>query len=432
MKSVEIKIINQLISSSYDLLESRLESTYFIKRETTYEVPVGNKLIGGGNPITIQSMTNTATENIDETVAQIKELVLSGCELVRVTVNNENAAQAVAYIRDKLIQSNCDIPLIGDFHYNGHILLNNYPECASVLDKYRINPGNVGFGTKRDNNFDSIISLALKHNKPIRIGVNGGSLDKKILQDVIDLNGKRKKSLPFEYVPAISAATSALYSAILAEKQGMPVNKIILSTKMSDVRKTILANKLISLSSNYAIHLGLTEAGLGNKGIVSSVAAISHLLLTGVGDTIRVSITPSKGGLRSTEVDICKSILQVLGYRQFAPSTISCPGCGRTSNALFQEIAQEVDNYIHQQTGNWKNMGLRGFEHLHVAVMGCIVNGPGESKNANIGISLPGAGESPRIPVYIDGKFHKILGYKGVVSEIQHIINSYVSEKYKP
>jgi (E)-4-hydroxy-3-methylbut-2-enyl-diphosphate synthase len=432
MKSVEVKIINQLLSSLYNMLASRINRPYFIKREITHEVAVGNKFIGGGNPITIQSMTNTETENIADTSAQIKELVLSGCELVRVTVNTESAAQAISYIKDKLIQSNCEIPLIGDFHYNGHILLDKYPECASALDKYRINPGNVGFGKRRDNNFDSIISLALKYNKPIRIGVNGGSLDKQILQDVVDINSQRKKSLPSEYMLVISAVTSALYSAFLAEKHGMPVNKIIISTKMSDVQKTILANQLTSLNSKYAIHLGLTEAGMGNKGIISSVAALSHLLLTGIGDTIRVSITPPIGGSRSTEVDICRSILQALGYRQFAPTIISCPGCGRTSNASFQEIAQEIDHYIQHQTGKWENMGLRGFEHLHVAVMGCIVNGPGESKNANIGISLPGTGESPRIPVYVDGKFLRVLDNKNVISEIQEIINTYVLENYRP
>lgn len=396
----------------------------------SYETRIGNVRIGGDNPVAIQSMTNTDTKDVQGTVQQIMELVDAGSELVRVTVNNDDAAQAIPYISEELKKKGYTIPIIGDFHYNGHILLSKYPDCAVSLDKYRINPGNVGTGKNRDTNFETIIQIALKNEKPIRIGVNWGSLDRQILQYAMDENKKLISPRSSQQVMIAAVVASAIRSAKLAEEYGMPSNRIVLSTKMSHVPDMVAAYTLLANNCKYAVHLGLTEAGIGNKGIVASAAALSPLLLNGIGSTIRVSLTPRPDGSRTDEVVICQEILQATGLRHFKPSVTSCPGCGRTTSTLFQEMAQEMDNYFHQRLPEWKKMGLIGVENLHIAVMGCVVNGPGESKNANIGISLPGNGENPRSPVYVDGKLETVLEGKNTMDNFKKIVDEYVTKRF--
>lgn len=428
-------ILKSLSTTKHNDYISKLVSEFHeekVERRKSYEVKIGNVAIGGDNSIAIQAMTNTETKNVSQTVEQIVELVNAGAELVRITVNSEEAARSVPIIKDRLINKVGEIPIIGDFHYNGHTLLTQYPDCAIALDKYRINPGNVGFGKLRDSNFETIIELALRYNKPIRIGVNWGSLDKQILQATMDYNGKQKTQLSSQDVLIVAVVVSALRSAKLAEELGLQANHIVLSTKMSDVQSMIKAYKLLANNGKYAIHLGLTEAGMGNQGIVSSTASIGHMLLQGIGDTIRTSITPRLGESRCEEVNICKTILQALGLRQFTPSITSCPGCGRTSSKQFQELTQEIQSYLETRTPDWKQMGLKGYENLHVAVMGCIVNGPGESKYANIGICLPGSDEDPKVPVYINGKFVKVINWENVVLDFKQIIEMYVNNHYKP
>lgn len=396
----------------------------------THEVQIGNVKIGGNNPVAIQSMTNTETRDVGATVKQIMELMDSGSELVRITVNDEEAARAVPYIKEQLMKNNYAVPVIGDFHYNGHILLSRYPECATALDKYRINPGNVGVGNARDTNFEQIIEIALRNDKPVRIGVNWGSLDRQMLQQAMDENAKLSRPRPVQEVMVIAVVSSALRSAKLAEEYGMPANHIVLSTKMSHVPDMVLAYKFLAAYSQYAIHLGLTEAGIGNTGIIASTAALGHLLISGIGDTIRVSLTPTPGRPRTDEVDICQHILQATGLRRFRPSVTSCPGCGRTSSTLFQEMAQEMNNYFNERLPEWKRNNIKGIENLRIAVMGCVVNGPGESKNAHIGISLPGHGENPRMPIYIDGEFSKVIQGPDVMAEFKEIIDKYVMERF--
>jgi len=376
------------------------------QRHKTHEVQIGKVRIGGNNPIAVQSMTNTDTADIQGTVQQIIELVDAGSELVRVTVNNDKSAQAIPKIKNSLIKQGHDIPIIGDFHYNGHVILSNYPACAESLDKYRINPGNVGFGQAQDSNFKAIIDIALHYNKPVRIGVNWGSLDQQTLVQLMNENAKLTNPRPANEIMIAAVVKSALESAHLAETYSMASDKIILSTKMSHVRDVVMAYTLLARHSNYALHVGLTEAGLGTKGIVASTSAIGYLLQNGIGDTIRVSTTPRPGASRTEEVEICQHILQTSGLRQFRPYVTSCPGCGRTTSTLFQHMTQDMEHYFQ------------------------IVNGPGESKQAHIGISLPGTGESPRMPVYVDGKRLTILKGETTMTEFKRIVENYVEEKY--
>jgi len=417
-----------VVPSVSELLNAKWDN---YKHHKTHEVQIGNIQIGGNNPVAIQSMTNTDTSDVEATVGQILELADAGSELVRMTVNNEEAAQSTPRIKEILIRKGYNIPIVGDFHYNGHILLSKYPDCAIALDKYRINPGNVGAGKSRDANFEAIIQVALKNNKPVRIGVNWGSLDRQMLQQAMEENAKKTNPLPSNQVTITAVVLSAIQSAKLAEEYGMPANRIVLSTKMSYVPDMVLAYKLLATHSNYAIHLGLTEAGLGNKGIVASTAALSYLLLNGIGNTIRVSITPRPGRPRSDEVEICQQILQAIDIRRFKPSVTSCPGCGRTTSTVFQEMTQEMDDYFNKRLPEWKQIGYKGIENLHIAVMGCVVNGPGESKNANIGISLPGNGENPRSPVYIDGKLHRVLEGERIMDHFKKIVDDYVNTNFK-
>jgi (E)-4-hydroxy-3-methylbut-2-enyl-diphosphate synthase len=371
-------------------------------RKITKQVLIGNVKVGGGAPIVVQSMTNTDTADVSSTVNQIIELATAGSELVRITVNSEEAAKAVAEIRNQLDRKGCDVPLIGDFHFNGHKLLEKYPDCAEALSKYRINPGNVGRGKSRDPQFQQMIEFACRYNKPVRIGVNGGSLDQSVLTRLLDEN--RNKPNP-EELPAITREAiiiSALESAAKAEELGLGKDKIILSCKISNVQELISIYQELSKRCDYALHLGLTEAGMGSKGIVSSSAALSVLMQQGIGDTIRISLTPEPGSARTQEVIVAQEILQTMGFRSFTPLVISCPGCGRTTSDYFQKLALEIQTYLRESMPVWRNQ-YPGVETMEVAVMGCVVNGPGESKNANIGISLPGTGESPVAPVYEDG-----------------------------
>jgi len=374
-------------------------------------------------------MTNTDTANVEATVTQIMELVDAGSELVRVTVNNDEAAQAIPEIKRRLDENGYNAPIIGDFHYNGHLLLRKYPACAEKLDKYRINPGNVGVGRTHDKNFKAIIDIALQYEKPVRIGVNWGSLDQQMLLRVMDENAKLPNPRSSRDVMIAAVVESALQSAKMAEAYGIPANRIVLSTKMSHVQDVITAYTLLAKHCHYALHVGLTEAGLGTKGIIASTAAIGYLLQKGIGDTIRVSLTPRPGSSRTEEVEICQYILQTTGLRKFRPSVSSCPGCGRTTSTLFQEMAQDMDRYLQQRILEWKRKGLAGFEDLQIAIMGCVVNGPGESKQANIGISLPGTGENPRAPVYVDGKRVALLQDPVMMEEFKKIVDNYVQER---
>ncbi len=400
-----------------------------IVRKDTVGVTVGGVQVGGGAPIVVQSMTNTDTADISSTVTQVLDLARAGSELVRLTVNNEEAAAAVSHIREALDKANCTVPLIGDFHFNGHKLLEKYPDCAIALAKYRINPGNVGRGSKRDPQFAQMIEFALRYEKPVRIGVNWGSLDQSVLARLLDENAQLSNPLPLPEIMREAVITSALESAAKAMELGMPQNRIVLSCKMSGVQELISVYQSLSSRCNFALHLGLTEAGMGSKGIVASTAALSVLLQQGIGDTIRISLTPEPGADRSNEVIVAQEILQSVGLRSFTPMVISCPGCGRTTSDYFQKLAQQIQSHLRHQMPVWKKQ-YPGVEDMHVAVMGCVVNGPGESKNANIGISLPGTGEQPVAPVYEDGV--KTVTLKGdyIAEEFQQLVEKYVVSHY--
>ncbi|MFT6625545.1 MAG: (E)-4-hydroxy-3-methylbut-2-enyl-diphosphate synthase [Cycloclasticus sp.] len=393
-------------------------------------VKIGTVLIGPGHPVVVQSMTNTDTADIAKTVTQVYQLAKAGSELVRITVNSEEAAAAVATIREKLDALGCDVPLVGDFHFNGHKLLAKYPCCAQALAKYRINPGNVGRGSKRDPQFAQMIEFAIQYGKPVRIGVNWGSLDPSVLARLMDDNSK--SSAPRDSVSVMHDAviTSALESAEKAVELGLARDKIILSCKMSGVRDLISVYQDLASRCNYPLHLGLTEAGMGSKGIVSSTAALAVLLHQGIGNTIRISLTPEPGGDRCQEVVVAQEILQSMGIRSFTPAVISCPGCGRTSSDYFQKLAQDIQSYLRHKMPEWKTQHP-GVEEMKVAVMGCVVNGPGESKNANIGISLPGTGEKPVAPVYIDGQKDVTLKGDDIAEQFQIIVERYVAKTYQ-
>ncbi|MBT4765128.1 MAG: flavodoxin-dependent (E)-4-hydroxy-3-methylbut-2-enyl-diphosphate synthase, partial [Methylococcales bacterium] len=398
-------------------------------RKNTHSVMVGNVKVGGGAPIVIQSMTNTDTTDIASTVKQIMELSDAGSELVRITVNNEEAAQAVPAIRNELNRKGYPVPIVGDFHFNGHKLLEKYPDCAAALDKYRINPGNVGKGKKRDPQFAQMIEFACQYDKPVRIGVNGGSLDQSVLTRLLDEN--RLKEIPDELAVVTRRAiiTSALESAQQAEALGLGADKIILSCKMSNVQDLISVYQTLSEECSYALHLGLTEAGMGTKGVVSSASALSVLMQQGIGDTIRISLTPEPGGARTQEVYVGQEILQTMGFRSFTPMVVSCPGCGRTTSDYFQKLAQDIQGHLRNNMPIWRKE-FQGVEDMTVAVMGCVVNGPGESKNANIGISLPGTGETPVAPVYEDGIKTVTLKGDKIAEEFQEIVENYIQSHY--
>ena len=398
-------------------------------RRLSTAVNVGNITIGGQAPIVVQSMTNTDTVDIDSTVQQIKDLVAAGSELVRITVNTKQAAAAVAKIRDKLEQENFSVPLIGDFHFNGHKLLSSYPDCAQALSKYRINPGNVGRGEKRDSQFAIMIEAACEYDKPVRIGVNWGSLDQDLVVQMMDQNAKRPEPKDARDVTYDAMIASALSSAKRAEELGLAHNKIVLSCKMSGVQDLVAVYEKMAAQCDYALHLGLTEAGMGSKGIVSSTAALGVLLQQGIGDTIRISLTPEPGGARTKEVIVAQEILQTMGLRAFTPLVAACPGCGRTTSTYFQKLAKDIQHYVRQQMPEWRNHYV-GVENMNLAVMGCVVNGPGESKHANIGISLPGTGESPVAPVYVDGERSVTLKGDTIAEDFQKIVDDYVSIHY--
>lgn len=387
--------------------------------------------IGGDAPVRIQSMTNTDTVNVIETAIQIKELALAGSELVRITVNTPEAAAAVPHVREQLDRMGIDVPLVGDFHYNGHQLLSDYPACAQALSKYRINPGNVGKGAKRDKQFGQMIDAAMRWNKPVRIGVNWGSLDQELLGELMDQNMARAKPWDVRQVMYEALVTSALGSAQQAQALGMRADQIILSCKVSAVQDLIAVYRELARRSDYALHLGLTEAGMGTKGAVASTAALSVLLQEGIGDTIRVSLTPQPGEARTQEVVVAAEILQAMGMRTYVPSVTACPGCGRTTSTTFQTLAKQIDDFLRAKIVEWRAQ-YPGVESLKVAVMGCIVNGPGESKHADIGISLPGTGETPAAPVFIDGEKAMTLRGEGIADEFQKIVESYVVRRFGP
>jgi (E)-4-hydroxy-3-methylbut-2-enyl-diphosphate synthase len=390
---------------------------------------VGQVQVGGGAPIVVQSMTNTDTADIEGTARQTADLAKAGSELVRITVDRDDAARAVPHIRDRLDQMGVSVPLVGDFHYNGHTLLHDHPACAEALAKYRINPGNVGFKEKKDRNFSSMIETALKFRRPVRIGVNWGSLDQALLTRLMDENHLSANPIDARAVMHEAVVQSGILSAARAEELGMPANQIVISAKCSEVQDLIAVYRLLATRSEHALHLGLTEAGMGSKGIVASTAALGVLLQEGIGDTIRISLTPEPGGDRTREVLVAQEILQTMGLRAFAPMVIACPGCGRTTSTVFQELAQDIQFYVRGRMGDWRK-DYPGFENLSLAVMGCIVNGPGESKHADIGISLPGTGELPTAPVYIDGK--KVATLKGadISKQFKDIVENYVKTRW--
>ena len=385
--------------------------------------------VGGGAPIVIQSMTNTDTADVIATAIQVKDLARAGSELVRITVNNPEAAAAVPAIREQLDRMGIDVPLVGDFHYNGHKLLTDFPECAQALSKYRINPGNVGQGAKRDTQFAQMIEIACRYDKPVRIGVNWGSLDQALLARIMDENGRRSTPRSAQAVMYEALVTSAIENAERAEEIGLPADRIILSCKVSGVQDLIAVYRALAKRCDYPLHLGLTEAGMGSKGIVASTAALSVLLQEGIGDTIRISLTPEPGGDRTREVIVGQEILQTMGLRKFTPMVIACPGCGRTTSTTFQELADSIQTYLRDQMPVWKKE-YPGVEGMNVAVMGCIVNGPGESRHANIGISLPGTGESPAAPVFVDGEKTVTLRGDNIAVEFQAIVLDYVKSHY--
>jgi (E)-4-hydroxy-3-methylbut-2-enyl-diphosphate synthase len=400
-----------------------------IQRRRAVSVKIGSVEVGSEAPVVVQSMTNTDTADVESTIQQIAALARAGSELVRITVNNEAAAKAVPAIVEGIRAKGWETPIIGDFHYNGHLLLTKYPETAQALAKYRINPGNCSIGRKDDDNFRTMVEVAVKHQKPVRIGVNWGSLDQALLTKMMDENSKLADPLPARDVMMEAMVVSALDNAAAAERYGLRRNQIILSAKVSGVRDLIDVYTELASRCDYALHLGLTEAGMGMKGVVASTAGLAPLLLAGIGDTIRVSLTPTPGGDRSEEVRCAQQILQSLGIRSFMPQVTSCPGCGRTTSTYFQELAERIQTYLVEQMPEWKKQ-YAGVEELKLAVMGCVVNGPGESKHANIGISLPGTFEEPKAPVYVDGKLFTTLKGDRIVEEFQVILDEYVEKRY--
>ena len=400
------------------------------ERRNSIPVDIGGVILGGNAPVVVQSMTNTDTADVAATVEQVTQLARAGSELVRITVNNEDAAKAVPHIRDELDKRACAVPLVGDFHYIGHKLLSAYPACAEALAKYRINPGNVGFREKRDKQFSSMIETALEYGRPVRIGVNWGSLDQELVTRLMDENAKSPNPKDAVEVTREALVVSALENAARAEELGLGRDRIVLSCKVSDVQSLIAVYADLAGCSDYTLHLGLTEAGMGSKGIVASTAALAVLLQNGIGDTIRVSLTPEPGGDRTREVVVAQEILQTMGLRSFAPLVIACPGCGRTTSTVFQELAEKIQTHVRQRMPEWKKT-YQGVEDMNLAVMGCIVNGPGESKHADIGISLPGTGEEPAAPVFIDGKKTLTLRGPDIAEEFQNIVDDYVASHYK-
>ncbi len=400
------------------------------KRIDTFSVKVGNIYVGSKYPIRVQSMTNTNTAEVDKTVDQIIELHDAGSEIVRVTVNDDESAKNVGAIKNKLIQNNCNVPLVGDFHFNGHVLLSTYPDAAAALDKYRINPGNIGGKSKFDGNFEKIINIAIKNDKPVRIGANWGSLNKETMDQLLMEKESKKSEISYSELIRNALVKSVLESASKAISLGLPEDKIIISCKTSNVNDLIDVYKDLSSRCKYPLHIGLTEAGLGRDAIISSVAALSILINKGIGDTIRVSLTPNQEDSRTEEVEVCQQVLSSLGIRNYTPRVISCPGCGRTSNNYFVELSKSIKSYINEKMPLWKK-DHPGVEDMNIAVMGCIVNGPGESKHANIGISLPGNNEDPSAPVYIDGKKYKTLQGDNIEKQFIDILQSYIEQTYK-
>ncbi len=405
------------------------ESNASIIRRPSVGVRVGSVMLGGGAPVVVQSMTNTDTVDEIATAEQVAQLARAGSELVRITVNSMEAAKSVPGIRERLDVMGCHVPLVGDFHFNGHKLLTSYPECAQALAKFRINPGNVGHGKKRDEQFATLIETACKYDKPVRIGVNWGSLDPEMLARIMDQNAASSDPQDAKYVMREALITSALESAGKAEEIGLPRNKIVMSCKVSGVQDLIMVYRELAKRCDYALHLGLTEAGMGSKGIVASTAALAVLLQEGIGDTIRISLTPEPGGTRSREVIVAQEILQTMGLRAFVPLVAACPGCGRTTSTYFQELAESIQAYVRDEMVNWREQ-YEGVENMSLAVMGCVVNGPGESKHANIGISLPGSGETPVAPVFVDGQKTVTLKGDNIANEFRQIVDNYVREKY--
>ncbi|WP_185983840.1 flavodoxin-dependent (E)-4-hydroxy-3-methylbut-2-enyl-diphosphate synthase [Aureimonas mangrovi] len=400
-----------------------------LPRRSTVGVSVGGVMVGGGAPVVVQSMTNTDTADVDATVAQVAQLAKAGSEIVRITVDREESAAAVPRIRERLERLGLDVPLVGDFHYIGHKLLADYPACAQALAKYRINPGNVGFKDKKDRQFVQIVETAIRYDKPVRIGVNWGSLDQELLTRLMDENSQSAAPLPARAVMREAIIRSALYSAELAEETGLAREKIILSAKVSNVQDLIAVYRDLSRRTDHAIHLGLTEAGMGSKGIVASAASLGILLQEGIGDTIRVSLTPEPGGDRTKEVQVAQEILQTMGFRQFIPIVAACPGCGRTTSTLFQELAETIQSDIRAAMPEWRER-YPGVEALSVAVMGCIVNGPGESKHADIGISLPGTAETPSAPVYVDGQKVATLRGANIAEDFRVMVADYIERRF--
>jgi (E)-4-hydroxy-3-methylbut-2-enyl-diphosphate synthase len=400
-----------------------------LARHKTTPVKVGDVTVGGGAPVVVQSMTNTDTADVEGTVRQVAALARAGSELVRITVDRDEAAAAVPHIKERLLKMGVTAPIVGDFHYIGHKLLAEHPACAEALDKYRINPGNVGFKEKKDRQFGAIIEIALKHGKPVRIGANWGSLDQELLTHLMDENAELPEPADVRAVTREAMVQSALLSAGRAEEMGMPRSRIILSAKVSAVQDLIAVYIDLARRSDYAIHLGLTEAGMGSKGIVASSAAMGILLQQGIGDTVRVSLTPEPGGDRTVEVKVAQELLQTMGFRTFVPLVAACPGCGRTTSTTFQELAREIQDFIHVSMPEWKTR-YPGVEGLNVAVMGCIVNGPGESKHADIGISLPGTGETPTAPVFIDGKKAMTLRGPTLTTDFKNIVIDYIERRF--
>ncbi len=400
-----------------------------IQRRKSVTAKIGNVRVGGDVPVVVQSMTNTDTADVASTVKQVAQLALAGSEMVRVTVNNDAAAQAVPAIVEQLAKQNVHVPIIGDFHYNGHLLLTKYPACAQALAKYRINPGNVSVGRKNDDNFRAMVEVAIKNDKPVRIGVNWGSLDQQLLTRMMDENSRSANPMDARDVTMEAMVVSALRSAELAEEFGLPHNYIILSAKVSGVQDLIDVYRSLASRCDYPLHLGLTEAGMGAKGIVGSAAGLAVLLQEGIGDTIRVSLTPAPNGNRAEEVFVGQQILQSMGIRSFTPQVTACPGCGRTTSTFFQEMAEQIQSYLRENMPVWKDK-YPGVEELKVAVMGCVVNGPGESKHANIGISLPGTFEEPKAPVFVDGRLMTTLKGDHIVAEFFDILNEYLQTRY--
>jgi (E)-4-hydroxy-3-methylbut-2-enyl-diphosphate synthase len=399
------------------------------QRRQSVGVDVGGVMVGGGAPVVVQSMTNTDTADIDATVKQVMQLARAGSEIVRITVDRDESAAAVPEIRDRLLTMGYDVPLVGDFHYIGHKLLTDHPACAQALAKYRINPGNVGFKAKRDTQFATLIEIANRYDKPVRIGVNWGSLDEELLTRLMDENAASAAPISAAAVQREAIIQSALLSAARAEELGMPRNRILLSTKVSDVQHLIAVYQDLAARCDYALHLGLTEAGMGSKGIVASSAALGILLQQGIGDTIRISLTPEPGGDRTTEVKVAQELLQTMGFRQFLPVVAACPGCGRTTSTTFQTLAKEIQDHLNTSMPEWRER-YPGVESLSVAVMGCIVNGPGESKHANIGISLPGTGETPAAPVFVDGQKVATLRGADVADQFKVMVADYIEKKF--